>query len=80
MGAWELGEFAQLAQLDGAQKPRLQGVIIGRGSGWGFTPVVEVSATISLVGMEGIKLHNQPQRRIDRTRSVGIPIPALSSH
>lgn len=42
----------------------------------GPSGAVEVSAKISLVGMEGIKLHNQPQRRIDRTRSVGIPHPS----
>lgn len=42
----------------------------------GPSGAVEVSATISLLGMEGIKLQNQPQRRRDRARSGGIPHPS----
>ena len=68
MGAWELGELGELAQLDDAQNRAYRALSLGEGvvgashQQSGPSGAVEVSATISLVGMEGIKLHNQPQR------------------
>ena len=79
IGPWE---FAQLAQLDGAQNRAYRVLSLGEAvvgashQSSGPSGAVGVSATISLVGMEDIKLHNQPQRRIDRARSVGIPHPS----
>lgn len=87
IGPWELGSLqlggslGELGQLDSAPNRAYRVLLLGEGSTWGFhtsktgsfRSTVGVSATISLVGMEGIKLHNQPQRRIDRARSVRSP-------